>query len=83
MYAASRGHIDIVKILVNANVNIEDVNKDKVAKLISKKKNLLTFIQGIRFVQALELLKVKEKEFKILKVFVLPKKTEISILHLL
>ena len=27
------GHIDIVKILVNANVNIEDVNKENMTAL--------------------------------------------------
>eukprot|EP00943_MAST-04B_sp_MAST-4B-sp1_P005289 g5289.t1 len=33
MYAASRGHIEVVKILVEANVDIDDVNKENMTAL--------------------------------------------------
>jgi len=56
--------------------NIEDINRESVKKILAKKK-IPKFLQVIQLKLVLELLKEKEKEFNILKVFVLQKKTEI------
>ena len=53
--------------------NIEDINRESVKKILAKKKFQI-FLQGIQLKLELELLKEKEKEFNILKEFVLPKK---------
>ena len=56
--------------------NIEEINKESVKKILSKKK-FQNFLQEILLKLALELLKEKEKEFNISKEFVLQKKIEI------
>ena len=56
--------------------NIEEINKASVKKILTKKK-IPEFFAGDTIKLALELLKGKEKEFSISRVFVLQKKIEI------
>ena len=55
---------------------IEEINQHNVKKILSEKKSQI-FILEMLLKLVLELLKVKKKEFNILKVFVLLKKVEI------
>ena len=61
---------------------IEEINQHNVKKILSEKK-IPDFFLEMLLKLVLELQKVKKKEFNILKVFVLLKKVEILILHLL
>ena len=56
--------------------NIEDINRESVKKILASKKYPQFFLETLSKL-ALELLKVKEKEFNISKEFVLQKKIEI------
>ena len=57
--------------------NIEEINKESVKKILAKRRKFLNFLQETQLKLVLELLKEKEKEFSILKEFVLQKKIEI------
>ena len=61
--------------------NIEDINKAQIEKLTSKKK-ITNFFPGDTIRVGVRIVEGKEKEFRILKEFVLQRKIEILILHL-
>ena len=61
--------------------NIEEINKESVKKILTKKK-YLNFLLVTPLRLGLGLLKEKERGFSILKAFVLQKKIEVLIHHL-
>ena len=68
--------------LINFNEKIEEINQANVKKIIAAEKNFQIFFQEILSKLELELLREKEIEFSILKVFVSQKKIEILTHHL-